>query len=828
MDKSLRDVGDPMRDKARVVIIGAGIVGCATAYYLTKMGWRDVVVVEQGPLFETGGSTTHAPGLVFQVNVSKMMAHFAQQTVELYSSLELDGRPCWYSVGSMEVAWTKERLEDLKRKVGFARSWGIEAEVIGPKEAQDKIPLLTDKTYGAMYVPIDGIARAPRAAEVLSRESQANGATFYDHTRVTDIEVTKGRVRAVVTSKGRIETDTVLAAAGIWGPRIGRMAGVPIPLYPMQHLLAWTAPLPELKGETEEATHPVLRHQDKAMYFRQRADAYAIGSYQHEPILTDPDDILSHENAPDMPSIMPWTPSHFEKALESTAEILPALRGAELVHKLNGMFSFTPDLMPMLGESPQVKGFWSAQAVWITHAGGVAKAVAEWMVDGNPGTDLREADISRFQSHALSPSYVKTRAAQQYREVYDIIHPLQQITHPRNLRLSPFHRRQEELGAVCFESAGWERPQWYESNQVLLSSDASARPSRSGWEARHWSPIIGAEHRATRERVALFDMTPFTKVEVSGPGALEYLQYIASNQMDRPVGGVTYTSMLNERGGIKCDLTVTRLAEDSFLVITGGATGPHDVAWMRKHLPPDGPVTITDASAAYCCVGVWGPRARDILQRVSLDDISNEAFPYMTAKRLTIEEIPALAIRISYVGELGWELYTKTEYGLRLWDLLWEAGQALGIVAVGGGAFESLRLEKGYRLWGNDIHPEYNPYEAGLGFAVRLDKGDFIGGSALLRFWKEGIQRKLCCMTLDDPGQVVMGKEPVLDGDRSVGYVTSANYGYTVGQSIAYAYLPLALAEEGAKVDIEYFGKRYPATVVREPLFDPNMERLKS
>ena len=813
-----------MRDRTRVVIIGAGIVGCAAAYYLTRMGWRDIVVVEQGPLFETGGSTTHAPGLVFQTNPSKTMAEFAKQTVELYSSLSVGGQPAWRPVGSLEAAWTVERLEELKRRAGFARSWGIEAEVISSSEARERLPLLTASTHGALYVPSDGIAKATLAAEAVSKYSQSNGASFHANTRVTGIEVAGGRVRAVQTDRGRIETDTVLAAAGIWGPSIGGMAGVAVPLYPMQHLLAWTAPLPELRGETEEATHPILRHQDRAVYFRQRGEAYAIGSYHHEPLLTEPDDILSHEAAPEMPSVVPWTPLHFESALESAAELLPPLRGVELVHKLNGMFSFTTDAMPLLGESPEVKGFWSAQAVWITHAGGVAKAVAEWMVEGSTSVDVREADVARFHSHAVSRPYVRTRAAQQYREVYDIKHPLEPITEPRGLRLSPFHRRQEELGAVFFESAGWERPQWYDGNASLPLPDSSWR---SGWEARYWSPTAAAEHAAVRDGAAMFDLTPFAKLEVAGPGALEYLQYVAANQMDRPVGRITYTSMLNERGGIKCDLTVTRLEPQRFLVITGGATGPLDLSWMRMHLPGDGSAAITDVTSSLCSIGLWGPRARELLRRATTSDLSNEAFPYMTARQIMVGEVPVLALRISYVGELGWELYARTEYGLSLWDTLWEAGQPLGVIAAGGAAFDSLRLEKGYRLWGSDIHTEYNPYEAGLGFAVRLDKGEFIGRSALLQVREEGASRELRCMVMDNPRHVVMGKEPILDGERRIGYVTSATFGHTVGKSIAYGYLPPESSRVGAGVSIEYFGRRYPATVAREPLFDPGMARLK-
>ena len=814
-----------MEDKARLVIIGAGIVGCGVAYFLSKRGWRNIVVVEQGPLFETGGSTTHAPGLVFQINPSRAMAEFAKQTVELYSSLELDGEPCWTSVGSLEIAWTPERLEDLKRKVGVAKTWGIEADVISTEESLERLPFLSDRILGSMWTATDGLAKAPKACEAMSRVSQQNGVSFHANTTVTDIEVTNGQVRAVETDSGRIETDMVLAAGGIWGPRIGRMAGVDIPLYPMQHLLAWTAPLPELNGETAEATHPILRHQDEAMYFRQRGEGYAIGSYQHEPLLTEAGDIESHADAPRMPSIRPWTADHFERALEVTAEVLPTLAGAELVDKYNGMFSFTPDAFSVLGESPDVKGFWSAQAVWITHAGGVARTMAEWMDTGYPSMDMRESDIARFHPHALSRPYVRARAAQQYREVYDIKHPLQQMLDPRGLRLTPFNARQKELGGAFIENAGWERPQWYEANADLPMPDF---PARSGWEAREWSPIIAAEHRATREGVAVFDMTPFAKIEVSGPGSLDYLQGITSNQMDRPVGRTTYTSMLNERGGIRCDLTVTRLDLDRFLVLTGGSTAPLDLHWMRQNLPDEGSVAITDVSSSQSCIGLWGPRARDLLQSVTSSSLASSDFRYMSSQRLDIEEVPVLAIRISYVGELGWELYAPTEFGGRLWDILWETGRPLGLVAAGGGAFDSLRLEKGYRLWGNDIHTEYSPLEAGLDFAIRFDKGDFIGRSALIQAREEGISRRLSCLVFDDPAHVVLGKEPILDGEERIGYVTSANFGYTVGKSIAYGYLPLERADAGNRFDVEYFGRRYPARVSDEPLYDREMARLKA
>ena len=815
-------------ERARAVIIGVGIAGCSVAYHLAKLGWRDIVVLDQGPLFETGGSTSHAPGLVFQVNPSRTMASFARYTVDLWKGMELDGEPCARPVGSLEAAWTPERLADLKRKAGFAASWGIEAHVISPGEARDFIPMLSDRILGALYVPSDIQTRPTRPAEAMAREAESMGATFYGDTRVAGLDIEGGRINAVRTNRGDIKTELVVSAAGIWAPRVGGMAGVSIPLSPMQHLYAVTTPVEGLVGATEEVSQPILRHQDEAMYFRQDGESYGIGSYNHEPLLVESEDIPDHEEAPIAPAEMEFTPAHFERAMSAAGEFLPGLKGVGLTRKFNGLFSFTNDGFPVLGESPDVRGFWSAQAVWITHAGGVGKAVAEWIVNGEPTTDLHECDILRFHPYAHSRSYVRARAAQQYREVYDIIHPLQQMDSPRNLRLTPFYPRQKELGAVFFENAGWERPQWYDSNAGLLDSLDVTGESRDGWEAREWSPTVAAEHVAARERVALFDLTPFAQFEISGPGALAALQRLASNQMNKPVGSITYTSMLTPSGGIKCDLTITRLGDERFMVVTGGAMGLHDLDWIKVHLPDDGSVIVNDVSSSQCCIGLWGPRSRDLLGRVCDDELSNDGFPYMTAKEIAIGEVPALALRISYIGELGWEIYAPTELGLHLWDTLWEAGQPLGVIAGGGGAFDSLRLEKGYRLWGNDIHTEYNPYEAGIGFAVRMRKGNFIGRDALREVRANGPRQKLSCMTLDDPVRVVMGKEPILDGDRILGYVTSANYGHSIGRGIVYGYLPVEYAEVGTAVDVLYFGERLQATVAREPLYDPRGDKMRA
>jgi dimethylglycine oxidase len=860
-----------MQSQAQLIIVGAGIVGCSAAYHLARLGRRDVLVLDQGPLFETGGSTSHAPGLVFQVNSAQTLCRMAQYAARLYGELELDEQPCFFPVGSLEVAGTPERLQDLHRRAGWGRSWGLEAQVISPAEARAMLPLLDEaRFHGALAVRGDGIAKAVRACEAMARAAQEYGVVFEGHAPVTGFETAGGRVTAVLTERGRIACEQVLLCAGIWGPKVARLAGVSVPLTPCQHQYVRTTPLVSLAGETREVVHPILRHQDRALYARQLGDCYGVGSYQHEPLLVRPEMLRTSlaegqpagvPNWSSMPSVMPFTPEHFAGPWQDMVHLLPALGGAEITAAMNGMFSFTPDGNPLVGESRELGGFWLAEAVWVTHGGGVGKAVAELLAHGQAEWDMRDCDLHRFEPHAHAPRYVRARGWSQYDEVYDIIHPLQQMEQPRPLRTSPFYPRQQALGAVFFEGRGWERPQWYESNAEVRTLNAeqvaagtqprqmnaaateeqtfsvqrsafsvpdSLQPSafslRAGWSAQNWSPLAVVEHLAARERVALFDMTSLPRCEVSGPGALPFLQRLTTNQLDKPVGSVTYTCMCDERGGIRSDITVTRLAEQHFQL---AVNGPADLAWMRLHLPDDGRVHLHDTTLGTCCVGVWGPRARELVQSLSEDDMSNAALPYFRARPIFAGEVPVLAQRVSYVGELGYELYADAAYGLRLWDLLWQAGEQYGVVAAGRAAFECMRLEKGYRLWGVDMHSEHTPYEAGLGFTVKLDKGDFIGREALLRAREHGPRRKLCCLVLDNPAVVVMGKEPVWAAGRVAGYVTSATYGYSVQRSFAYAWLPADLAGAGMPVEIEFFGERHSATVAREPLFDPQGVRLK-
>ncbi|MGW2787513.1 GcvT family protein [Streptomyces populi] len=807
----------------RVVIIGAGVVGAALADEISARGWTEVTVVDQGPLPATGGSSSHAPGLVFQTNPSKTMTELARYTVEKFCSLDVDGKPCFLQVGGLEVATAPERVAELRRRHGWITAWGIEARLLSPEECVEQHPLLNpDKVLGGLLVPTDGLAKAVLAVEAQIRRATERGVRFLARHEVLDVRQSEGRVTGVLTDQGEIPADVVVCCAGIWGPKIARMAGMNLPLTPLAHQLAWTGPVPALAGQTEEAVRPILRHQDADLYYRDRFDGIGIGSYGHRPMPVSADDILSVDEADGMPSVLKFTADDFEDAWTETLSLLPATREAKIEEGVNGLFSFTTDGQPLLGESPDVKGFWVAEAVWVTHSAGVGRAMAEWLVDGHCSSfDLHECDVNRFEPHQLAPEYVLARGCRNFVEVYDILHPLQPSGDPRPIRTSPFHARQQELGAFFLEANGWERPQWYEANASLL--EGRSVPTPNDWAARHWSPIVGAEAQATRENVAMYDMTALKRLEVTGPGAAAFLEGLSTGRIDKSVGSVTYTLLLDEDGGIRSDVTVARLARDLFQV---GANGNLDLDWFTRHLPAEGTVQVRDITPGTCCIGLWGPLARKVLQPLSDEDFSNDGLKYFRARRAHIGSVPVTAMRLSYVGELGWELYTTADLGQKLWDTLWQAAKPLGGIIAGRGAFNSLRLEKGYRSFGADMTYEHDPYEAGLGFAVRLDKGDFIGKAALERR-RTDVRRKLTCLTIGDPRSVVMGKEPVYDGDRAVGYVTSAAYGYTIGKGIAYAWLPTELATPGTTVHIGYFDRRVEAVVAEEPLFDPTMSRLR-
>ena len=830
--------GTGLPDRAETVIVGAGCVGCSAAYHLSERGREDIVVVDQGPLFETGGSTSHAPGLVFQTTEDELMSRLAQYTRELYT--ELHG---FEQCGGIEVAYTEDRWKYLKRKREYGLSWGIEGgELLSPEEVAERVPQIDESViHGGYYVPSDGTARAVDASETMARAAEEEGAAeFHGHTTVTDIEVEEGEVRAVVTDGGRIEAEEVLLATNIWGPLFGEMVGVDVPLVPCAHQYLVSEPFDELAGADEEIEQPILRHQDYSLYFRQHGESYGVGSYDHEPLLVDPEDILEPEEAKEMPSIREFTEEHFyepthpdieKSAYDAASELVPSFEDGGFERAFNGMFSFTPDGMPILGETENIDGLWWTLAVWVTQSGGVGNVIAEWMEEGTPRLDGERIDVSgahidRFQPHSGSEAFTTARGSQQYQEVYQLTHPNEQPQNQRGLRRSPFYEQQKRLDAEFYESGGWEVPQWYGANESLL--EEYDVPERSGWLARGWSPIQGAEHQALRENVGIYDLSRYTGIEVTGPGALAFVQRLFANDLDLGVGQVRYTPMLDHDGGILADMAVTRLGKDRFVLTTGGgASATLHTHWIRDHAPEDGSVSIDAHVSDQCGLGVWGPEAREVLEPLTETDLSNDAFGYFRAKEFHLDSIPVLGLRVSYVGELGWELYAPTEYGGRLWELIWEQGQDHGMVALGNGAFlGSMRLEKGYRLWGTDITPEYDPYEAGIAFAVDLEKDEFIGREALVEAKESGLDRRITPMTLDAPGEVVDTGKPILDGDEVIGHVKAADYGYSIDAGIAYGYVPSEYADPGVGLEIQYEGECYPATVEEEPLFDPERERI--
>jgi glycine cleavage system aminomethyltransferase T/glycine/D-amino acid oxidase-like deaminating enzyme len=820
-----------MQTHARLVIVGAGIVGASAAYHLTQLGWRDILVLDKGDLFENDGSTSHAPGGVVALSHSKVMTQMALYSSDLFASLKpyRDDRNTYNAVGGLEVAISPERWQDLKRLHGEAQSFHAEAHLLTPAETQARSPFVNpDAIVGSLFAPKGAIVAGSHVTGALARDAEATGgARFVPNTVVTDIEVVNGQVRAVLTDNPqmpRIDCEQVLLCTNIWGPLLGDKLGVRLPLLAFEHQYVVTEPLPELahfdrSNKDHEVTWPTVRELDSAMYYRHHWDSYGIGSYWHKPRAIQPRQIRKT-------AMHDFTPEDFSEAWQQAQRVVPILQGAKFQRAFNGMFAFSVDGYPIIGES-HIRGLWAAVASWITHAGGVGKSVAEWMTHGQAEWDMRQCHIQRFQPHQTTASYTEVVTKKNYREVYDIIHPAQPITEPRNVRLTPFHARLNELDASFTAFAGMELPNWFESNSRLLEQYDERIPRRTGWAADWWSRIQGAEHLATRENVTLFDLSGLSIIEVSGSGACDFVNYLCSNQCDKPAGSVIYTSWLTPTGGVRRDLTVARLAEDRFWMFVGEGTLPQDLDWVGRFAPTDGSVVIADVSAAWSALGLWGPNARRVLEKVTNADVSNEAFPYFSAQWIEIGSARVLALRISYAGELGWELHIPTDSSLPVWDRLWAAGREFEMAAAGLGAFDSLRLEKGYRLWGGDVHTEYNAYEAGLGWTVRLSKPDFIGKAACVELKKQPLKKKLCCLTFDDPAGVALGYEPILAGEECVGYITTSNFGYSIGQQIAYGYLPVAYAAPGTQLAVEFLGERFGVTVRDEPLWDGEMARLK-
>ena len=832
---------------AKAVVIGAGIVGNSLVGHLARLGWSDLVLIDKGPLPNPGGSTGHASNFIYPVDHSREMTELTRDSLRQYDELGV-----LTTCGGLEVARTEERMEELRRRMASAKAFGVEpVSLVTPEEAKALVPYMDESVIiGGFYCPAVGVVDSLRAGTLMRERAQEAGALSVSaNTEVTGIDVEGGRVTRVCTDRGDIEAEVVVIACGVWSPRLARMAGASIPLTPAVHQMIDIGPVPRFAGATGAIEHPIVRDMDTGMYERQDGSGLEVGSYAHRPILHDPDEIPSIGESALTPTEMPFTEHDFVQQMEHALELMPEIVGDESVgikYAINGLLSLTADGMPLLGETPEVGGLWSAAAVWVKEGPGVGRALAEWMVEGEPEIDLHSSDISRFHEHQKSVDHVRARAREHFNKTYGIVHPGEQWESDRDVRLSPFHARERELGAVFYEAAGWERPHWYASNQPLLEEFADSIAEREAeWDSRWWSPVINAEHLAMRERAGIFDLSAFCVFDVIGPGALDAVQRTAMRQMDVALGKVVYTPVLTPSGGFRADLTIMRLADDHFRVVTGGAHGMADLKWFADHLPEDGGAQIFDLTSSWCTLGLWGPRARDVLAQTTSADVSHERFPFATCRTIEMGSLRVLASRISYVGDLGWELYVPIEQGAKLWDMIWDAGEPHGAVPAGIGVYGTTgRLEKCYRAFGFELDSEYNVVEAGMAWG-KVKEQDFVGKEAHVRHREEDPATVMCTLTVDDHTsssgvkRYMLGGEPITTRDGAPltdakgrrSFVTSAGAGPSVGKHILMAYLPPQHANEGEQLAVEYMNELYPVTVDvagSTPLFDPDNERVKA
>jgi 4-methylaminobutanoate oxidase (formaldehyde-forming) len=808
--------------EAQAVVIGGGIIGCSVAYHLGRLGWRDTVLVERHKL--TSGSTWHAAGLVGQLRTSAGVTQLLKYSVELYDRLEAETGQAtgWKRNGGLRLACTAERMVEIKRQATTAHSFGLEMHVLTPREARDLWPIMdASDVLGAAFLPTDGQANPADIAQALARGARMAGVRIIEDCAVTGIRTKDGVLVGVDTAEGSIDCPIVVNCGGQWAPEIARLVGVSVPLQSVQHQYLVTEPIPGVPRNL-----PTLRDPDRLIYLKEEVGGLVMGGYEPNPIAWAEKGVPTGFHF----SLLESDQDHFEPLMQQALARVPALETAGIKRFINGPESFTPDGNFILGEAPELKRFYVGagfNAFGIASAGGAGKALAEWIAGGEAPMDLWAVDIRRFGAPHRDRRWVMARTLEAYGKHYTMAWPHEEYESGRPLRVSPLYARLKAARACFGSKLGWERPNWF------APAGVEARDILS-YGRQNWFEAVGEEHKAARARVALFDQTSFAKFLLVGKDAERALSWIAAGDVARAPGRITYTQMLNRRGGIECDLTVSRLDADSYYIVTGTGFATHDFAWIAANIAPGLDARLIDMTSSSTVLSLMGPRARDVLTAVTDADVSNAAFPFATWHEIMIAGAPVRALRITYVGELGWELHVPVETALAVYDALMGAGEAHGIANAGYRAIESLRLEKGYRAWGADIGPDHTPLEAGLACAVKL-KGNmpFLGREALLAQVGKPLTKRLAGFTVEDPEIVLLGRETILRDGEPVGWLTSAGYGYTVGKSIGLGYVRNPDSVEmdwllTGLYELEVASARTRATIHMAPLYDPAMTRVKA
>ncbi len=814
---------DDFPSTAKAVVIGGGIIGCSTAYHLARLGWSDSVLLERKKL--TSGSTFHAAGLVGQLRSNANITQLLGYSVDLYNKLERETGLAtgWKMNGGLRLACNQERWTEVKRQATTAHSFGLDMQLLTPSEALELWPLMNiDDVIGAAFLPTDGQANPSDITQALARGARQAGARIFEDTGVQSIEIEKGKIKAVITDKGRIECEVVVCCAGQWTRTLAASVGVNVPLISVEHQYMVTEAI-----EGVDSTLPTLRDPDRLTYYKEEVGGLVMGGYEHNPIPWAVDGIPRGFHY----TLLDQNFDHFEQLVELAMGRVPALESASVKDLVNGPESFTPDGNFILGEAPELKNFFVGagfNAFGIASGGGAGMALAEWVHNGEPPYDLWPVDIRRFGRPHFDTDWVRTRTLEAYGKHYAMAWPYEEHSSGRPCRKSPLYELLKSQGACFGEKLGWERPNWFAD----IENGEEARDVYS-FKRQNWFETVGSEHRAARETAVLFDQSSFAKFSLKGPDAESALSWIASNDVAKPVGSVIYTQMLNEEGGIECDLTVSRVAEDEYYIVTGTGFATHDFDWIRRNIPKNTNVQLFDMTSAYAVLSLMGPNARKILEAVTRDDVSNEGFPFARIKTIGIGGCPVNALRLTYVGELGWELHLPVEYATQVYKTIMQAGKVHGIQNAGYRAIESLRLEKGYRAWGADIGPDHTPLEAGLAWAVKLNRAvEFRGKNAIVRQKELGLKKILAGFTVDDPEVILLGRETIYrNGDR-VGWLSSGGYGYTLGLSIGYGYVRCNKGIDrkfiaSGKYELEVASQRVPAKIHLESLLDPQMEKVK-